>query len=69
MLVLTRRQGEKFMIGDDVSVVILSVKGSQVRVGVTAPLDVAVHREEIFERIKRDSDATLVSPALSQLGA
>jgi carbon storage regulator len=54
MLILTRRVGEAVMIGNDVTVTILGVKGNQVRVGVNAPRDVAVHREEIFERIKRE---------------
>jgi carbon storage regulator len=54
MLILTRRVGETVMIGDDVTVTVLGVKGNQVRVGVNAPRDVAVHREEIFERIKRE---------------
>ena len=53
MLILTRRVGETVMIGNDVTVTVLGVKGNQVRVGVNAPRDVAVHREEIFERIKR----------------
>ena len=54
MLILTRRVGEKLMIGDDVTVTVLGVKGNQVRVGVNAHRDVAVHREEIYERIKRE---------------
>lgn len=54
MLILTRRVGETVMIGDDVSVTVLGVKGNQIRVGVNAPRHVAVHREEIFERIKRE---------------
>ena len=54
MLILTRRVGETVMIGNDVTVTILGVKGNQVRVGVNAPRDVAVHREEIFEHIKRE---------------
>ena len=53
MLILTRRVGETIMIGDDVTVTILGVKGNQVRVGINAPKHVAVHREEIYERIKR----------------
>ena len=54
MLILTRRVGETVMIGDDVTVTVLGVKGNQVRIGVNAPRDVAVHREEIFERITRE---------------
>jgi carbon storage regulator len=56
MLILTRRVGETVMIGNDVTVTVLGVKGNQVRVGVNAPRDVAVHREEIFERIKREEE-------------
>ncbi len=56
MLILTRRVGETLMIGDEVTVTVLGVKGNQVRIGVNAPRDVAVHREEIFERIKREQD-------------
>ena len=54
MLILTRRVGESIMIGDDTKVVVLSVQGSQVRVGIDAPSDVIVHREEIYERIQRE---------------
>ena len=54
MLILTRRVGETVMIGDDITVTVLGVKGNQVRVGVNAPRNIAVHREEIFERIKRE---------------
>ena len=56
MLILTRRIGETLMIGDDISVTVLGVKGNQVRIGVNAPKDVAVHREEIYDRIKKDED-------------
>ena len=54
MLILTRRVGETVMIGDEVSVTVLGVKGNQVRLGVNAPKEIAVHREEIYERIKRE---------------
>ena len=52
MLILTRRVGESVVIGEDVTVTVLGVKGNQVRIGINAPKNVAVHREEIFERIK-----------------
>ncbi|WP_097460315.1 carbon storage regulator CsrA [Mangrovitalea sediminis] len=54
MLILTRRVGETLMVGDDVTVTVLGVKGNQVRIGVNAPKDVAVHREEIYQRIQRE---------------
>ncbi|MEM7084290.1 MAG: carbon storage regulator CsrA [Pseudomonadota bacterium] len=57
MLILTRRVGETVMIGDEVTVTVLGVKGNQVRVGVNAPKDIAVHREEIYERIKNEEKA------------
>jgi carbon storage regulator len=57
MLILTRRVGETVMIGDDVTITVLGVKGNQVRVGINAPKHVAVHREEIYERIKREQQS------------
>jgi carbon storage regulator len=56
MLILTRRIGETIKIGDDITVAVLSVKGLQVRIGINAPRDVPVHREEIVEKIKREGD-------------
>lgn len=54
MLILTRRIGETLMVGDEVTITVLGVKGNQVRIGVNAPKDVAVHREEIYQRIQRE---------------
>lgn len=54
MLILTRRVGETVMIGDEVTITVLGVKGNQVRVGINAPKSVAVYREEIYDRIKRE---------------
>ena len=62
MLILTRRVGETLMIGDEVTVTVLGVKGNQVRLGVNAPRTVAVHREEIYERIRREQDGTGTPP-------
>lgn len=56
MLILTRRVGETLVIGDDVTVTVLSVRGNQVRIGVNAPKNVTVHREEIYQRIQQEKE-------------
>jgi carbon storage regulator len=56
MLILTRRVGETLKVGNDVDVTVLGVKGNQIRIGIKAPKNVAVHREEIFERIQREAE-------------
>jgi carbon storage regulator len=54
MLILTRRPGETLIIGDDVTITVLGVKGGQVRIGINAPKDVSVHRQEVYDRIQRE---------------
>ena len=66
MLILTRRVGETLMIGDSVTVTVLGVKGNQVRIGITAPKDVAVHREEIFQRVDKAGGKDGMDKAVDQ---
>jgi len=68
MLILTRRVGETLMIGDEVTVTVLGVKGNQVRIGVSAPKEVAVHREEIYDRIKKEQagDSSKLEDAVTE---
>lgn len=57
MLILTRKEGESLRLGDDITVTVVSVKGGNVRIGIDAPRDLAVHREEIYEKISEGEDA------------
>ena len=69
MLILTRRVGEALVIGEEVTVTVLGVKGNQVRIGVNAPKTVAVHREEISDRIKNERDTATSARAVAGLAA
>ncbi|MFT5605903.1 MAG: carbon storage regulator [Paracoccaceae bacterium] len=61
MLILTRRIGETLVVGDEVTVTVLAVKGNQVRIGVEAPKDVSVHRQEVYEKIQKEGGLTTES--------
>jgi carbon storage regulator len=66
MLILTRRVGETLIIGDDVIVTVLGIKGNQVRIGINAPKEVSVHREEIYQRIQQEKNTTASSPVIEK---
>ena len=69
MLILTRRVGEVLMVGDDITITVLGVKGNQVRLGVDAPREVAVHREEIYQKVQSGDDAPAAEqPATNNAG-
>lgn len=69
MLILTRRVGESLMIGDEINVTVLSIRGNQVRIGVNAPKNVSVHREEIYERIRSEGEQGEPGPEESDTGS
>jgi carbon storage regulator len=68
MLILTRRIGESIIIGDDITITVLGIKSNQIRIGINAPKDVSVHREEIYKRIKEGLDQNFESTEIQSEG-
>ncbi|MBF0212305.1 MAG: carbon storage regulator CsrA [Magnetococcales bacterium] len=69
MLILTRRIGESLNIGDEIKITLLGIKGNQVRIGIDAPRDVEVHREEIYDKIKRETRKANIKMSIDTLDA
>jgi carbon storage regulator len=68
MLILTRRIGESIIIGDDITITVLGIKSNQIRIGINAPKDVSVHREEIYKRIKEGIDQNFETTEIQSEG-
>ena len=66
MLILTRKVGESVVIDDDIEVTVLGIKGGQVRLGVTAPAEVKVHRDEVYRKLNEDKSGQSIDPALKE---
>ena len=68
MLILTRRIGEMLMIGDEIKITVLGVRGNQVRIGIDAPKDISVHRKEVYDQVNEDDDLPKVEKGNEEIG-